>query len=51
MTRNQLACEQVALGEAQADRDVSRMLRGVVSNMHLLAKFSRQAGFTSMLVF
>ena len=29
--------------------DVARMLRGVVSNMHLLAKFSREAGFTPYL--
>ena len=37
MTWNQLACEQIALEQAHAVHDVSRMLRGVVSNMHLLA--------------
>ena len=47
MTWNQLAHEQDALDRAHADNDVSRMLRGVVSNMHLLAKLSREAGFTS----
>ena len=45
MTMNQLATEQAVLAQAHVDRDVSRMLRGVVSNMHLLAKFSREAGF------
>ena len=44
VTRNQLATEQIAL--AHANQDVSRMLQGVVSNTHLLAKFSRGAGFT-----
>ena len=46
MTWNQLEHEQDALVRAHADNDVSRMLRGVVSNMHLLAKLSREAGFT-----
>ena len=46
MTWTQLAHEQIALEEAHAAHDVSRMLRGVVSNMHLLAKLSREAGFT-----
>ena len=45
MTWNQLQHEQNALVEAHKARDVSRMLRGVVSNLHLLAKFSREAGF------
>ena len=49
MTRNQLACDQSALEEAQAACDVSSMLRGLVSNMHLLSKFSREAGFTPYL--
>ena len=31
--------------ESHKARDVSGMLKGVVSNMHLLAKFSREAGF------
>ena len=47
--RNQLACEQIARQEAHAAHAVSRMLRGVVSNMYLLAKFSRAAGFTRYL--
>ena len=42
VTWNQLAHEQEALVRAHADNDVSRMLRGVVSNVHLLAKLSRQ---------
>ena len=46
MTWNQLACEQIALEEAHAAHDVSRMLRGLVSNVHLLAKLSREAKFT-----
>ena len=45
MTWTQLAHEQIALEQAYA-HDASRMLRGVVSNMHLLAKLSREAGFT-----
>ena len=45
MTWNQLQHEQNALVRAHKDGDVSRMLRGVVSNMHLLAKLSREAGF------
>ena len=45
MTMNKLATEQSALEQAHVDRDASRMLRGVVSNMHLLTKFSREAGF------
>ena len=46
MTWTQLAHERVALEQAHAAHDVSGMLRGVVSNMHLLAKLSREAGFT-----
>ena len=42
---NQLEHEQNALVRAHADNDVSRMLRGVVSNMLLLTKLSREAGF------
>ena len=45
MTWNQLQHEQNALVSAHKDGDVSRMLRGVVSIMHLLAKLSREAGF------
>ena len=46
ITWNQLEHEQSALVRAHADNDMSRMLRGVVSNMHLLTKLSREAGFT-----
>ena len=45
MTWSQLEHEQGALVRAHKDGDVSRMLRGVVSNMHLLTKLSREAGF------
>ena len=45
MTWNQLAHEYNTLVQAHADHDVSRMLRGVVSDMHLLTKLSREAGF------
>ena len=45
MTWNQLSHEQDALVRAHADNDVSRMLKGVVSKMHLLAKLSREPGF------
>ena len=45
MTWHQLEHEQGALGRAHADNNMSRMLRGVVSNMHLLTKLSREAGF------
>ena len=45
MTWHQLEHAQDAIVRAHANRDVSGMLKGVVSNMHLLAKFSREAGF------
>ena len=45
MTWHQLEDAQNAIVEAHKARDVSGMLKGVVSNMHLLAKFSREAGF------
>ena len=45
MTWNQLRHEQNALVNANHARDVSRVLRGVVSNMHLLAELSHEAGF------
>ena len=35
----------MAIVTAHEVKDVSGMLKGVVSNMHLLAKFSREAGF------
>ena len=37
MTMNQLDAAQLALERAQVDQDISRMLKGVVTNMHLLA--------------
>ena len=49
MTRNQLAHEQIEFERAHADLDVSRMLKRVVSNMRLLAKFFREAGFAPYL--
>ena len=45
MTWHQLERAQNAIVEAHKARDVSGMLKGVVSSMHLLAKFSREAGF------
>ena len=45
MTWHQLEDAYKAIVTAHGDRDVSGMLKGVVSNMHLLAKFAREAGF------
>ena len=45
MTWNQLEDVHKAIVTAHRDRDVSGMLKGVVSNMHLLPKFAREAGF------
>ena len=45
MTWHQLEDAQKAIVTAHEARDVSGMLKGVVTNMHLLAKFSREAGF------
>ena len=45
MTWHQLEHAQNAIVEAHKAGDVSSMLKGVVSNMHLLAKLSREAGF------
>ena len=45
MTWHQLEDAQKAIAHAHGDRNVSGMLKGVVANMHLLAKFSREAGF------
>ena len=45
MTWHQLEDAQKAIVTAHGNRDVSGMIKGVVSNMHLLAKFSRKAGF------
>ena len=45
MTWNQLEDVHKAIVTAHPHRDLSGMLKGVVSNMHLLAKFAREAGF------
>ena len=44
MTWHQLEDAQNAIVAAHRAGDVSGMLKGVVSNMHILAKFSREAG-------
>ena len=45
MTWHQLEDVHKAIVTAHEAKDMSGMLKGVVSNMHLLAKFSREAGF------
>ena len=47
-TRNQLLDAQLKLDQAHQQRDISKMLKGVVTNMnmHCLLKFSREAGLT-----
>ena len=45
MTWNQPEDVHTAIVTAHRDHDVSGMLKGVVSNMHLLAKFAREAVF------
>ena len=45
MTWHQLEDAQKAIVQGHSDRNVSAMLKGVVANMHILAKFSREAGF------
>ena len=45
MTWHQLEDVHKANVSAHREREVSGMLKGVVSNMHLLAKFAREAGF------
>ena len=49
MTRNQLLDAEVKLDQAHQHRDISKMLKGVVTNMHCLTKFSREAGLTPYL--
>ena len=49
LTLSQLSDAQLALHGAHLDQDVSQMLKGVVTNLHLLAKFSREAGFAPYL--
>ena len=45
MTWHQLEDAQKAIVKGHSDRNVSAMLKGVVVNMHILSKFSREAGF------
>ena len=45
MTWHQLQDAQDTIVEGHRKRDVSTMLKGVVANMHILCKFSREAGF------
>ena len=45
MTWHQLEDAQKAIVKAHGDRSVTGMLKGVVANTHILAKFSREAGF------
>ena len=45
MTWHQLEDAQKAIVKGHSDRNVSAMLKGVVANMHILAQFSREAGF------
>ena len=49
LTLSQLSDAQLALAGAHIDQDVSQMLKRVVTNVHLLAKFSREAGFVPYL--
>ena len=45
MTWHQLADAHKTILQGNSDRNVSLMLKGVVANMHMLAKLSREAGF------
>ena len=45
MTWHQLVDAQKAIVKGHSDRNVSATLKGVVANMHMLAKLSREAGF------
>ena len=45
MTWHLLEDAQQAIIQGKRDRDVSAMLKGVVANMHVLNRFSREAGF------
>ena len=45
MTWHQLEDAQKAIVKGHRDRNVSAMLKGVVANVHILNKFSREAGF------
>ena len=45
MTWHQLADVHKTIVQGHSDRNMSTMLKGVVANMHMLAKLSREAGF------
>ena len=45
MTWRQLEDAQETIVQGHRDRSVSTMLKGVVANMRILCKFSREAGF------
>ena len=47
MTMEQLLDAQLKLEQAHQQRHISKMLKGVATSMHCLAKFSREAGLTS----
>ena len=50
LTMSQLDAAQLALERAHVEQqDIFRMLKGVVTNTHLLAKFSREAGLVPYL--
>ena len=46
MTRQQFLDAQLQLEQAHQQRDITQMLKRVVTSMHCLAKFSREAGLT-----
>ena len=46
LTMSQLLDSHTQLEAACRDRDLSRISKGVVTNVHCLAKFSREAGLT-----
>ena len=48
-TRLQLMDAQTQLEAAREDKHLTKMLKGVVANMHCLMKFSREAGLTPCL--
>ena len=49
MSLSQLADAHMQLDQAHQHQDISRILKGVVTNMHCLAKFSREAGLVPYL--
>ena len=48
MTWRQLEDAYQTIVVGHRDRNVSTMLKGVVTNMHALCKFSREAGFLTI---